>query len=116
MPVTTYVDEHRARVVNLRTPSAGASAKQVMHFGQLIEAFRFQQYNYYNKTIMAERYGKFFTMSPPEIYLEKIPGRKVPIALFVGTHDKLADYLDTSELKDDLGPETVIEYELIPKF
>ena len=67
---------------------SGTSLKCLDHYGQLISSGKFQYYDYgsdANKRIYNQT-------TPPLIPIQNI--NKVPIAMFVGTHDGLADAID----------------------
>jgi dienelactone hydrolase len=40
----------------------------------------------------------------------------VPIAMFVGAEDKLADPTDATWAKDQIGEDVVVHFEIIPEF
>jgi hypothetical protein len=79
----------------------GASMKQVLHFGQNIRTGRFQ------------KWSDDFHHQPEteEFALESIS--EVPIAIFCGKNDLLADCIDASWTRDKIG-ERVVFYDEIP--
>ena len=77
---------------------------------------QFMQYNYYDAATMIERYGPGHPMTPPLIPVENIPKAKVPIAMFVGAQDTLANVQDCELLKEKLGPDTVVKFKILENF
>lgn len=73
-----------------KTFPAGASAKQSMHFAQLIKSGKFQSYDYEEQNI--KKYGR---ITAPEYQLFNI---KAPIALFYGTSDNLLAVEDAEKV------------------
>jgi len=94
VPVTAEVNEWRTRIKNTRE-GPGATAKQLLHYAQLISTGKFTQFDYYSDKENKKRYG---TKKPPSINLDNIPDTKVPIAMFVGEFDPLAEEEDTRAL------------------
>lgn len=88
---------------------AGASRKQLIHFGQLVNSGKFCMYDYgYIKNLMT--YGQ---SEPPSYDLSKV---KVPVALYYALNDWLADLKDVQKLIDQL-PNIIGKYEIKhPKF
>ena len=80
---------------------AGAGWKNLVHYGQIIEAGRFQRYDYGADENM-KRYG---SETPPEYDLSKI---KVKTALFTGDVDTLADPEDVEWLEDESGLPNIV--------
>jgi len=80
------------------TPS-GTSVKNMAHWAQGVRRDKFNMFDYGSKRANQEHYG---TDEPPEYNLTKID--KVPISLFSGSEDLLADPKDVSRL------ETAIAY------
>ena len=83
-----------------QTPS-GTSVKNMAHWAQGVRVNKFNMFDYGSKRKNREHYG---TDEPPEYDLTKID--KVPISLFSGSEDLLADPTDVSKL------ETLISYRL----
>lgn len=73
-----------------KTFPAGVSAKQAMHFAQLIKSGKFQSYDYKEKNM--KKYGR---VTPPEYKLFNI---NAPIAIFYGTSDNLLAVEDAEKL------------------
>lgn len=82
-----------------KTFPAGASAKQSLHFAQLIKSGKFQSFDYEENNIK-----KYRRATPPEFKLFNI---KAPIAIFYGTSDNLLAVEDAekiiSKLKNVVG-------------
>ena len=72
----------------------GASLQQIIHFAQLINSGNFQYFDY-GKQGNLEKYGQ---EQPLLIDVTEI--KEVPIALFVGYYDNLANYNDARKLRD----------------
>lgn len=83
----TLSDEQRVQVYLGHYPS-GTSLKSINHFGQLMETGRMQKYDYGTEKNI-EVYGSEI---PTQVDITKIS--KVPIGMFVGTEDELADKND----------------------
>ena len=96
----------RTPVYLSHTP-AGTSVKNILHFGQLVEAGRFQQYDYgWMKNLV-----QYHSTSPPVYPIEKIG---TEIVLFSGENDSLADTRDVdwvaSKLKNVVQNQKIAEY------
>jgi len=74
----------------------GASLQQILHFSQLINSGNFQYYDY-GKRMNLQKYGE---EKPPLIDVTNI--KDVPIALFVGAYDTLANVNDARKLRKKL--------------
>lgn len=107
-----YENQERNKAASCRFPNE-ASTKEFYHYGQLVKSGNFQEYDY-GSTKNQQMYG---SSTPPLIDLSKVgtnnPG--VPVAMFVGAEDDLADPLDTKWAADQIGT-PVIHYEVIPNF
>merc|ERR1719233_2368515 len=75
------------------TPS-GTSVKNMAHWAQGVRVNKFSMFDYGSKRKNRKHYG---ADEPPEYDLSKID--KVPISLFSGSEDLLADYEDVSKLE-----------------
>lgn len=64
---------------------AGSSAKNFLHFKQMLKAPEFRRFDYNNEKKNIEHYGQ---SKPPLYDLSKI---RLPVHIFVGELDKLAD-------------------------
>lgn len=96
----------RTPVYLSHTP-AGTSVKNILHFGQLVEAGRFQQYDYgWVKNLVQYR-----STSPPVYPVEKIG---TEIVLFSGEHDTLADTRDVKWIAGKL--KNVAINQVIPEY
>ncbi|XP_052715242.1 lysosomal acid lipase/cholesteryl ester hydrolase-like [Crassostrea angulata] len=82
----------------------GASAKDIIHFLQGIKADKFQKYDYGPDGNM-KRYNQ---TTPPEYHPQNMA---VPVAMFYGDNDFLADRTDVQYLLDNL-PNIVYQREL----
>lgn len=66
---------------------AGASWKQLIHYGQMINSGKFQMYDYRNSGGSTNKNLKLYgTEQPPEYQLSRV---RVPTALYYGTSDNL---------------------------
>eukprot|EP00347_Sterkiella_histriomuscorum_P002909 403366326 len=102
----TDCDEKRIQVYLGHYPS-GSSLKSFDHLGQMLDDGKMQKFDYGKKQNL-QIYGNEL---PPLIDLTKIS--KVPIGLFVGQYDELADKTDAQWLKTQLKTLTHYkEYEL----
>jgi lysosomal acid lipase/cholesteryl ester hydrolase len=75
---------------------SGSSMKNMNHFQQIMSRKQFAKFDYGKKTNM-KVYG---TKDPPIYNLSNID---VPIRLYKGDYDKLADSEDVKRLWDELG-------------
>ena len=76
---------------------AGASVQSLMHYGQIIKSKEWKLFEWGSKVKNLEKYGE---EKPPRVEIEKIT--LIPIAMFVGTSDDLADTLDARWARDQL--------------
>lgn len=83
----------------------GSSAQQIRHFGQLVKNSEFRYFDY-GKSKNIEQYGQ---SKPPLVDIREIT--EVPVAMFVGRQDSLANVVDNRWVKDQLG--TLVYYEEI---
>jgi len=74
---------------------AGASSKQLIHFGQIRKAGKFQFYDYGWFTNLK----KYSSIKPPTYNLSNV---KVPVVLHYAQNDWLADGKDVLRLRDEL--------------
>lgn len=74
---------------------AGASAKQVLHYGQLIKSGRFCQYDYGRIGNMKE----YNLTKPPDYNMTKVTA---PVHLFCSVGDTFSDIRDSETLKNQL--------------
>lgn len=79
----------------MNTPD-GTSARQLLHFGQLIRSDAFNQYDYENKQINREKYGQD---TPPPYNLTKITA---PIHLYYSKYDDLVTIEGVIKLQSHL--------------
>ena len=75
---------------------AGASIKALSHFASIMRQGQFLNYDYGTE----ENMKKYSQATPPPYKLENVKG--VPMCLFVGRHDNLADDSDAKWLKETL--------------
>jgi lysosomal acid lipase/cholesteryl ester hydrolase len=85
---------------------SGTSLKSLDHYGQLIQSSQFQYYDF-GKKDNQKVYG---SDSPPHIAIENIQG-KVPIAMFVGAMDELADAIDNEWAYSQMSKAVVFYHE-----
>ena len=85
--------------------------KQLLHYGQDIMTGVFKQYDYGSDTLNIAKYG---TKVPPLIDLDKV-SKHIPIYLYAGDKDDLADETDVEWLKKKMG-QRVKFTTLIPDF
>jgi lysosomal acid lipase/cholesteryl ester hydrolase len=85
---------------------SGTSLKCLDHYGQIMTAGKFQRYDY-GSDANIRIYG---SPTPPAIALNNIKG-KVPIAMFVGTHDGLADPYDNQWAHGQMGSAVIFYHE-----
>ena len=83
----------------------GASVKALLHYAQNMREDRFQEW--------APDYADFFNRKEKRqtdlIPIDQIS--TVPIAIFTGTKDPLADLTDSQWIRDTLKPEVLAHYE-----
>uniref|UniRef100_A0AAG5DSP7 Partial AB-hydrolase lipase domain-containing protein n=1 Tax=Anopheles atroparvus TaxID=41427 RepID=A0AAG5DSP7_ANOAO len=72
------------------------STRQLIHFGQLMQTRKFQQFDHKNHMINVQRYGQ---AKPPEYNLSRV---RLPVSLFHGTRDFVTSIKDAQRLKDEL--------------
>ncbi|KFB37048.1 AGAP011718-PA-like protein [Anopheles sinensis] len=72
------------------------STRQLIHFGQLMQTRKFQQFDHKNHMINMQRYGQG---KPPEYNLSRV---RLPVSLFYGTRDFVTSIKDAYKLKDEL--------------
>ena len=89
-------------------PQSSASIKQLIHYGQIIKTGVFKQYDYGSDEDNIAHYGN---STVPELNLDNI-SHEVPIAIFVGVQDNMADPLDVAWLRNKLGDKVVKYVEL----
>jgi len=80
---------------------AGTSAKNIVHFAQLVRENKFQKFDY-GPDGNQKHYGQ---KTPPPYPLS---GLKAKVALFTGTQDYLADPTDVKRLISELPKEKVV--------
>ncbi|KXJ70265.1 hypothetical protein RP20_CCG024249 [Aedes albopictus] len=93
----------------METVPAGASLKQLEHYGQIIASGKFHQYDY-GKAGNVERYN---ATSPPEYRLENV---RAPVALYYSENDWFVDPKDVQLLKTKLT-NVIFDYRVtVPEF
>ncbi|XP_055716022.1 lipase 3-like [Phlebotomus papatasi] len=85
---------------------AGASTKQLIHYGQVINSNHFRQYDYG----LLGNMEKYKSTTPPDYPLEKITA---PIALFYSENDWLAAVEDVDQLRSRIEKTLIKDY-LVP--
>lgn len=103
---TRNMNATRTPVYLSHTP-AGTSVKNILHFGQLVEAGRFQKYDYG----WAKNLIKYRSIHPSAYAIENI---ETELVLFSGEHDSLADTRDVKWLAGKL--KNVARSYVIPEF
>lgn len=66
---------------------SGTSCKTIYHYAQMIEAGRFQEYDYGSEELNMAAYSK---PTPPEIILERIKQLELPVLLYTFIDDELS--------------------------
>jgi len=108
MGTNTYNSNKWLQISSSWSP-ARASVKEAIHYGQMIKSETFQEWDYMDKKLNQEHYGQD---TPPIVNIGKI--RKVPIAMYVGMQDPLANYMDTRWIRDSIS--SVMSYTEIYDF
>ena len=75
----------------------GGSAKSFLHYAQSISSGKFALFDYGNSLENRYAYG---SDTPPEVNLKRIENTEVPIAMYVGNEDDLADIEDSEWVRD----------------
>jgi pimeloyl-ACP methyl ester carboxylesterase len=88
---------------------SGTSVKNIAHFAQLVRSAAFQQFDYGTEGNI-KHYGQ---RTPPAFNLADL---NVPVALFTGGRDDLADAADVSRLLDALPSQLVLATHLEPTY
>ena len=100
----TDLDDNDRFAVYMGHEPNGASVKALLHYAQNMREDRFQ--------IWSEDYTDFFNRHEKRttdlIPLENIS--TVPIAIFTGTEDPLADLTDSRWIKDTLSSDVLVHY------
>lgn len=91
----------------------GGSAKSFLHYAQSISSGKFQHFDYGSKVENRYNYG---SDTPPEVDLTRIENTEVPVAMFVGNEDDLADIEDSEWVRDQIidrgyGSDVLVHYE-----
>ncbi|XP_035790629.1 lipase 3-like [Anopheles albimanus] len=93
----TTVDRSRALLpVIVDDLWCSISTRQLIHFGQLMQTRKFQQFDYRNNMLNTKKYGQ---AKPPEYNLSRV---MVPVSLFHGTKDFITSSKDAMRLKNEL--------------
>jgi len=104
---TAYSSKERGKVIRNRFPNT-CSTKELFHYGQIVGAGKFQEYDYgWAKNLL-----KYHSFGPPEIKLSNI--KEMPIAMFVGGDDHLATPSDAIWEREQLG--NVVHFEVMSDF
>ncbi|XP_030554265.1 lipase 3 [Drosophila novamexicana] len=90
----------------LETTPAGISRGQLLHFGQLINSGKFQQYDYSSARLNSLRYGQ---ATPPTYQLENV---RLNLMLFYGNRDALSSRRDVQHLVRELRNSRVKLYQV----
>ncbi len=92
--------------VYLSHTPAGTSVKNMAHWAQMVRKKQFCMFDF-GKQENLKRYGQ---EKAPVYHLDQI---RVPIALFSGGEDILADPLDVNRLESELNKNYIIHHEFI---
>jgi len=98
-----------AEEIYLATEPDWTSSKEVIHYAQLIRSGKFEMFDFGTQGNI-EHYN---TSKPPAYNLQNI---RVPIALFYGELDELADPTDVAHLLAELPPSSIVHVEEIPHY
>ncbi|CAB3983685.1 Hypothetical predicted protein, partial [Paramuricea clavata] len=101
------LNKTRLPVYVSHTP-AGTSAKNIIHYGQMVESGKCQRFNYYDEKENLVHYNK---TEPPTFNMSNV---RVPTVLYYGSNDWLADPHDVTLLAKALP--NVVHIEEIPKW
>ena len=96
-----YNNEKWQQVAGSWSP-AKASTKQLWHYGQMMHTGKFQEFDYGDDNI--SHYGK---STVPELSLSHVS--RVPVAMFVGKQDPLANTGDCQWVRDQMH--SVVHYQ-----
>lgn len=89
---TTDVDEFSTKNIVIQNVPSGAGYGSLVHYAQLIENAKFTRYDH-GPYLNQKKYGQY---EAPEYALDKID---MPIGIFYGKYDRLADPTDVNILK-----------------
>eukprot|EP00898_Chlorokybus_atmophyticus_P005540 jgi/Chlat1/5988/Chrsp4S06298 len=89
------VNASRVAVYMSHNP-AGTSVQNILHFAQNVQDRRFQRYDFGTP---GRNYDHYEQPIPPQYHPRDMP---VPVALYCGTKDKLADIADVALMKPEL--------------
>jgi lysosomal acid lipase/cholesteryl ester hydrolase len=103
------INESRLSVYLSQTP-ADTSVRNMIHWIQAIENGRFAMFDYGSKE---ENYEHYNNNKPPSYDLSKLT---MPIALYIGANDYLADVADVSTLVSLLNPNIIVSQTIIEGF
>ena len=99
---TDLDDDARFKVYMGHEPN-GASVKSMLHYAQNMKEDRFQ--------VWSDSYGDLIHPERQTDLIELGNISSVPIAIFAGTHDIIADQTDAHWLRDELQTDTIVHYE-----
>ena len=80
----------------------GAGWRNLIHYAQIVHAEKFQRFDF-NKASNLVKYGQ---TTPPEYDLSQY---RVPIAIYKGDVDQLADPTDVAWLVSQLDPDLIVD-------
>jgi len=106
---TTDLNSSRIEVYVSETP-ADTSVKNMAHWAQGIKREKFEMFDYGTKE---KNYEHYQSDEPPQYNLSKLT---MPIALYSGTNDYLADPTDVKTLEADLNPDIIISETVVQGF
>ena len=90
---------------------AGTSSQEMAHYAQLVKNDNVAMYNFGSSAKNMEHYG---TDSPPEYNISKLSQGSLPIALFSGGEDVLADPADVLRFITTVGADRFVSIVDIP--
>lgn len=105
---------------------SGTSVKNMAHWAQLVRQskqrneylFRYFDYGNSCETVSGKprncNQRVYGTMEPPEYNFKNI--KDIPVSLFTGGHDKLADMQDVDALLHSLPKATILEHNFLPSY
>lgn len=106
-----YAQLNRTRLpVYIAHTPAGTSAKNIIHYGQMVNSGKFQRFNYY---IEKDNFARYNQSEPPVFNVSNV---NVPTVLYYGSNDWLADPKDVHLLMERLPKTTLIASFEIPKW
>eukprot|EP01126_Amoeba_proteus_P065947 TRINITY_DN9464_c0_g1_i1.p1 TRINITY_DN9464_c0_g1~~TRINITY_DN9464_c0_g1_i1.p1 ORF type:complete len:257 (-),score=49.38 TRINITY_DN9464_c0_g1_i1:120-890(-) len=109
---TNHLNQTRIDVYVSETP-AGTSVKNVVHWSQEIRKNTFGKYDYGCGIFDCENLKHYGQTTPPQYNLSAL---KLPVALYYGGDDTLADPLDVERIINSVSPEHVVQVQFVPSY